>query len=588
MKQNPLRRLSWRWPLLAGVVVILLAVLLALDLSNRGLAWRVFWQLTGEETPAAQVRGMVEWTGRWLRPQPDTQPLAVIAHTGVNPYGVNTFLQQEVEPAKREQQLQMIADVGFGWIRQEFPWEDIEIHGRGDFTDRRNDVNGDGQVDEIDAWAKYDNIVDLAEQYGVQIQARLSNPPGWAQAGPDAGDFAPPVDVQDFVNYAVAVAERYRGRILTYQILNEPNIFPEWGNQDVDPEAYTDLLCRTYAALKAVDPDILVIDGPLAPTVSLSGRDLNDYIYLQRMYDAGAGDCFDIHSMQGYGLNSGPTDARMRQTDVNYARNVYIRDIMVANGDAHKPIWISEAAWSPVGEPSVPRDIDAYGQYGEVTLEQAARYMPLAYERAQREWPWVGVINYWFFKLPSTDRQNEAFYYFRMVEPDFTPLPVYAAMRDAIAAETPTLYQGTHPETHRALTYDDVTFLVDDSAELGQAAQTSGVRFRTDGTTVRLRWHGDAPLTVQVDAAPARLLPLTAPDADGWRQTELASDFVATPHTLTLTSDAPFLLDSVRVFDRTAAHLLPTVGALAAVGLVAVGVLLHALWTRLSYRGTRL
>ena len=30
---------------------------------------------------------------------------------------------------------------------------------------------------------------------------------------------------------------------------------------------------------------------------------------------------------------------------------------------------------------------------------QAARYMPLAYQRAQEEWPWMGVINYWFFNV---------------------------------------------------------------------------------------------------------------------------------------------------------------------------------------------
>ena len=53
----------------------------------------------------------------------------------------------------------------------------------------------------------------------------------------------------------MAVAERYQGRIHYYQIWNEPNIYPEWGEQTVNPEAYTELLCRTYAALKAVDPE---------------------------------------------------------------------------------------------------------------------------------------------------------------------------------------------------------------------------------------------------------------------------------------------------------------------------------------------
>lgn len=573
-------RRSVRRPLIvAGVVILILAVLLGLDLANRGLAWQLFWSLTGEETPVGQARGMVAWAGRWLRPQPETQPLAVIAHTGVNPYGINTFLQLEVEPAKREQQLRMIANAGFAWIRQEFPWEDIEIHGRGDFIDRRNDVDGDGVIDAIDAWAKYDQIVALAGQYGLEIQARLSNPPAWAQASPDSGDFAPPADVQDFVNYAIAVAERYRGRVHYYQVWNEPNIYPEWGENAVDPEAYTELLCRTYAALKRVDPEIVVIDGALAPTVELSGRNLNDFIYLQRMYDAGAGACFDIHSMQGYGLNSGPTDQRMRPTDVNFARNLYIRDIMVANGDAHKPIWISEAAWSPVDEPDVPGDIIGFGNYGRVTEEQAARYMPLAYERARREWPWIGVANYWFFKLPSDHDRNQAFYYFRMVEPDFTPLPVYETMRDYIQSEEPTLFLGIHQETDRAITYaNGVEMVAEPSAQLRQAAQTTAAEFTAHGTLVRLRWRGIREIQLTIDDSATALHGVE--DADGWLNAALYQSLLAETHTFTLSASEPFLLDSVMVLDRAAEQTLPVIAGGGGLLLVALGVALSAVWKR--------
>src|SRR5215207_5740870 len=80
------------------------AVLLALDLANHGLVWQTMWSLTGEENPVGQIRGTVEWAGSLIRPQPDTQPYTVIAHTDVNPYGMNTFLEQEVEPEKRDRQ----------------------------------------------------------------------------------------------------------------------------------------------------------------------------------------------------------------------------------------------------------------------------------------------------------------------------------------------------------------------------------------------------------------------------------------------------------------------------------------------------
>ncbi|MCB9454006.1 MAG: cellulase family glycosylhydrolase [Anaerolineaceae bacterium] len=564
MKPSPLPKLR-----LAAIIsggALLLLILLALDLTNHGVAWRLFWSLTGEETPLAQVRGMVEWAGSLIRQQSDTAPGVPINHTTENPFGINTFLEQEVEPAKREQQIQMIADAGFGWIRQEFAWEDIEVHGRGDYEDRRNDLDGDGQPDAVDAWAKYDQIVDLADQYGLQIQARLSNPPDWTHANPDIGDKAPPDDVQDFVNYAVTLAERYKGRVRYFQIWNEPNIYPEWGNQPVNPEAYTDLLCRTYAALKAVDPDNVIIAAALAPTVSLSPENLNDFVFLQRMYDAGAGECFDIMAAQGYGLNSGPTDHRMRPTTVNFAHNVYIRDLMVANGDAEKPIWISEMGWNT--QPDDPAIVTSQsGEFGIVTEEQRAQYTPLAYQRAQQEWPWVGVMNFWFFKRAADYEQNQAFYYFRMVEPDFTPLPVYDAMKQYIRDEQPMLYPGIHQAEEWGIQAGAEQALVDfPGAEFGQVLQTDELTFTVYGTSVVLYWRGGGEtLYVEIDGK----LDLAGGQCnhpladDELHFTAFCLGLTAGEHTLRVTPvvpDLPLYIDSVEVLDRSFQNVAPLVG----------------------------
>ncbi len=420
---------NFRTTLALGLAGMAVFAALWLDLQNEGLAWNLLWNVTGETEPPGQILGGAQYLMNITRVAPQTAPTADIQHIPENPFGINTFLQQEVFPEKRERQLRMIADAGFGWIRQEFPWEDIEIHGRGDFTDRRNDINGDGQIDEISAWAKYDNIVDLAEAYDVEIIARLSNPPSWAQP-PVTTAHGPPQDVQDFVNYAVAVAERYEGRIRYYQIWNEPNLYPEWGEQAVDPAAYADMLCRTHDALKAVDPDIVVLMAAIGPTVDLSGRDAYDVLYLQRLYDHGVADCFDILSAQGYGLFSGPTDRRLRPTMTNFARHEWLRDIMVANGDEHKPIWISEAGWNPVPPDSEVPGIADRTRFGIATTQQAADWIPVAYERALREWPWVGNISYWFMKRADDSERLQSWYYFRLVEDDFTPTPMYESFRE--------------------------------------------------------------------------------------------------------------------------------------------------------------
>jgi hypothetical protein len=116
------------------------------------------FELTGEEGIGSQTSALPQLLQNVIYPPLRLEPYADIAHTDGNPYGINTFLHQEVEVAKREEQLRLISEAGFHWIRQEFPWQDIEIHGRGDFTDRRNNPDG------IDAWDKYDNIVELAEE----------------------------------------------------------------------------------------------------------------------------------------------------------------------------------------------------------------------------------------------------------------------------------------------------------------------------------------------------------------------------------------------------------------------------------------
>ena len=387
---------------------------------------------SGEEAFGAQIKGLTDLAGGLLRPRLDLAPTQAASSPEYAIFGVNVFLEQEAEEVKREQVVKMAADAGFVWLRQEFPWEDIEIHGKDDFEDRRHQPARS-------AWEKYDHIVDLAEAYGLQLVVRLSNPPAWSRAGGDTvGTYAPPDDNRDFADFVSAVATRYKGRVRYYQIWNEPNIYPEWGEQQIDPEAYTELLRAASTAIRAIDPEAVIIAGALAATIDLdgtvnSGHSFNDFLFLQRMYDAGAADTFDMMAVQGYGLWSGPTDHRMHPRVMNFGRPQYIRDLMVQNGDAHKPILISEMNWN-----AVPDEVEDK-RYGQVSLAQQAAYLPQAYQRILAEWPWVQVANSWYLKR-ATDQweqngQPEA--YFRLLAPDFTPQPVYTAMKTYIA-ETQT------------------------------------------------------------------------------------------------------------------------------------------------------
>ena len=400
---------------------------LAFFLLRTPLARAWLWQNTGEEQLLSQVKGLTDLMSDRLRPRPKPATGSIVEPAADNPFGVNVFLEQEADPAKRELAVQMAAEAGFRWLRQEFPWEDIEIHGRGDFEDRRHEPARS-------AWEKYDHIVALAEKYDMELVVRLSNPPAWSRAaGNDVGEYAPPDDVQDYARFVEAVVTRYRGRVRYYQLWNEPNIYPEWGVYPISPEDYVELLKAGATAARAADPDVRIIAGALAATINLQpdapspANSLSDLVFLQRMYDAGAAAYFDIAAVQGYGLWSGPTDRRMHPRVLNISHHLFLRDLMVANGDAHKPIWISEMNWNAAPEGIEPR-------YGRVTLEQQAAYLPIAYERVLTDWPWIGVANTWYLKR-ATDAwehngQPEA--YFRLLAPDFTPQPVYHSIQSYI------------------------------------------------------------------------------------------------------------------------------------------------------------
>jgi len=80
------------------------------------------------------------------------------------------------------------------------------------------------------------------------------------------------------------------------EIWNEPNIDREWPVGQISPQAYTELLCAAYDAIKAANPDTAVISAAPAPTGWFGGCGPNgcdDMPFLEDMVEAGAIACMD-------------------------------------------------------------------------------------------------------------------------------------------------------------------------------------------------------------------------------------------------------------------------------------------------------
>lgn len=378
------------------------------------------------------------YTGLTAR-ETQTADLVPIAHTDVNPYGINVFLEQEVEEWKIRRTLEMAHDAGFHWIKQQVRWSDIETPGKGQYFDTKNNLP--------DTWHKYDRIVDLAREYGLDLILRLDTSPDWARPG-NAKEETPPPRFEDFGDFVYSVVARYKGRVKYYQIWNEPNLAFEWGGRQPDAAQYVQLLRAGYGRAKEADSRSLIIAAALAPTTEISARATNDLVFLQQMYDAGAKQWFDVMGVNAYGLRSGPDDRRLGEaSDVNFSRPILVRELMVRNGDAGKAMWASEMGWN-----ALPPDFPGEAPWGRVTRDQQARYTVRAYQRMQEEWPWLGVGALWHFRMVHDVNRDTPQYYFGIVQNDFTPYPAYVEIKGR-ATSAMVLYPGFHQESHPALSF---------------------------------------------------------------------------------------------------------------------------------------
>jgi hypothetical protein len=148
-------------------------------------------------------------------------------------------------------------------------------------------------------------------------------------------------------------------------------------------------------------------------------------------------------------------------------------------------------------------------------------------------------------------------------------------MKAYLTGLEPTLYRGVHQADDWAITLDDTaTVEAADGAQFGEAVRTDSAAFTAQGRSVSIRWQGNAPLSVTVDGQTST----NAPAAGGWTDTVIASSLLSQKHVITLSSDAPFLLDQIAVSDFTlddAVRLMnPVALVLAAVGLAVLALVL--------------
>lgn len=311
-------------------------------------------------------------------------------------YGVQTFLWWDYTEAAKH--LDWVRLMVFSHVKQIFAWEDVEPN-RGEWDFQRAD-----------------EIVAEVERRDLELVVRLSDAPEWSHPsveGRKDEDFidAPPDDFEDFGEYCGRVAARYKGRIAAYQIWNEPNLSREWGNRAPDAAAYVTLLKVCSEAIRAADPDAILISSGLSPTGTHDDSAQRDDLFLQAMYNENFQQYIDVVGIHAPGYappDYGPDDAERdgRGRWATFRRVEDLRKIMIANGDAARQVAILEVGYTM--DPLNP----AYSWFAVKDDVEQGQMMVAAYQYAAEHWrPWVGLMSAIYIADPSWTEEDEEYWW---------------------------------------------------------------------------------------------------------------------------------------------------------------------------------
>lgn len=218
---------------------------------------------------------------------------------------------------------------------------------------------------------------------------------------------------------------RYAPQGMTlWEIWNEPNLalsFPP----APDPVRYAQLLKAAHDAAEAVDPDVQILLGGLAPISDgpEAAQDPGLYpavAFLEQLYRAGGGAHFDILNVHPYTYPELPGD---RASWNGWALMTGpIAATIAAHDDTAKPLWITEFG-APTNDSGDFVNEDRQIQMLEAALEQA----PKAIGDAPLFW--------YAYRDRGTDRSDREDW-FGLLYADGTPKALYDAFPQIVAGRS--------------------------------------------------------------------------------------------------------------------------------------------------------
>ena len=317
--------------------------------------------------------------------------------------------------------LGLLKGAGFSWAKVQLRWEELEIQ--------------PGNIH----WNVIDPIVNEAKAQGIHLLLSVVTAPLWARpATTDLTVPGPPGDPKDYANFVSAILQRHKGKVDAIEVWNEQNLWYEWGGKGkkIDAAQYVDLLKTAYAAIKAVDPNVIVVSGALTPTgVDDGDTAIDDVRYLDMMYAAGLKNYCDVVGAHPSGYNNPPDDTPT-QTSVTstgfkghwsfyYRRFEQYRAVMERYGDGEKKLWFTEFGWASSANPPA-----GYEYARDNSEDDQSKYLARAFQIAEEK-GYIGTMFLWNLNFAPGAEPGDPFAKaaFGILGRDWSPRPAYQFLK---------------------------------------------------------------------------------------------------------------------------------------------------------------
>jgi hypothetical protein len=213
-------------------------------------------------------------------------------------------------PERVERHLRVAKSAGVRYLRCAFSWNGIEPE-RDSFK-----------------WRFWDDLVSSAQKHGILLIPYVAYTPEWAARSKQDFWRQPPIDPQLYADFMERIAARYRGRILSWELWNEPDLQDYWTGS---AEEFAALVKLAASAVRRGDPNAVIVLGG----VSLGPTEFFRSLMRQKVYEY-----VDVIAMHAYPESW--HEQRLEKIFEDWVPKMYA---LVKQGGSGVDLWLNEAGY---------------------------------------------------------------------------------------------------------------------------------------------------------------------------------------------------------------------------------------------------